>query len=211
MIFGFVLLTGFENEGLGIQMRPEDGAAVAQARAGDQEAFRVLVERYAAEIFRLGYRMTSNSSDADDVVQETFLRAYRGLAGFEERSNFSTWLHRIAANCSLDLIAKRKRQPQQAMQREDEDDEPLEMKLASGDPGPERLYYSRQMRAQIEAAIARLTPIERTAFLLRHFENWSIDEIGASLHLREGATKNTIHRAVKKLRQQLARAVRSEQ
>src|SRR3954447_9937759 len=86
-----------------------DVAAVSRARTGDADAFRLLVERHSRTIFRVAYRMTGNEHDADDVVQETFLRAYRQLQHFEERANFGTWLHRIAVNCSLDLPRARSR------------------------------------------------------------------------------------------------------
>ena len=90
-------------------MELSDSVAVAQARAGDSGAFRVLVERHSRNLFRLAYRMTGHQQDAEDVVQETFLRAYRQLSKFDERASFGTWLYRIAANCSLDLIRARKR------------------------------------------------------------------------------------------------------
>src|SRR3954452_25322236 len=86
-----------------------DLAVVSRARAGDADAFRQLVERHSKPMFRVAYRMTGNEHDADDVVQETFLRAYRQLRNFEERANFGTWLHRIAVNCSLDLLRARGR------------------------------------------------------------------------------------------------------
>src|SRR5215213_3178627 len=88
-------------------MPQTDAAAVALARDGDSEAFRALVERHSRAVFRLAHRMTGNASDAEDVVQETFLRAYKQLGRFESRANFSTWLHRIAVNCSIDLIRAR--------------------------------------------------------------------------------------------------------
>jgi RNA polymerase sigma factor (sigma-70 family) len=83
-------------------MPHSDAAAVALARDGDSEAFRALVERHSRAVFRVAHRMTGSAQDAEDVVQETFLRAYRQLARFESRANFSTWLHRIAVNCSID-------------------------------------------------------------------------------------------------------------
>src|ERR1041385_4359215 len=94
-------------------MELTDAAIVARARAGDADAFRVLVERHSRALFRLAFRMTGNESDAEDVVQETFLRAYRQLSKFDDRASFGTWLYRIAANCSLDLIRVRKRRNQQ--------------------------------------------------------------------------------------------------
>src|SRR3954466_5724948 len=85
-----------------------DAAAAEQARKGDQQAFRVLVERHSRALFRLAFRMTGNEQDAEDLVQETFLRAYKQLANFDSRSAFGTWLYRIATNCSLDLLRRRK-------------------------------------------------------------------------------------------------------
>src|SRR5579862_5402937 len=82
----------------------EAAAVLARARQGDGDAFRALVERHSRSVFRLAYRMTGNEQDAEDVVQESFLKAYRQLGRFESRSNFSTWLYRIVANCSVDLM-----------------------------------------------------------------------------------------------------------
>ena len=89
------------------QMQLDDAAAVAQARGGDEEAFRVLVERHSRSIYRLAYRMTGRPEDAEDVVQETFVRAYRQLGRFESRSNFATWLYRIGFNCAIDYMRAR--------------------------------------------------------------------------------------------------------
>src|SRR5436190_22699029 len=89
-------------------MEWSEAAAAEQARKGDQQAFRVLVERHSRALFRLAFRMTGNEQDAEDLVQETFLRAYKQLANFDSRSAFGTWLYRIATNCSLDLLRRRK-------------------------------------------------------------------------------------------------------
>ena len=85
-----------------------DGALVQRAQAGDREAFRVLVERHSRSVFRLAFRLTGNEHDADEVVQESFIRAHRRLTRFESRSTFSTWLYRITANCAVDLLRARK-------------------------------------------------------------------------------------------------------
>src|SRR2546427_7620832 len=87
----------------------ETAAALVRARQGDNDAFRALVERHSQQAFRLAFRMTGNEQDAEDVVQESFLRAYRQLGRFDERATFGTWLYRIAANCSLDLVRSKKR------------------------------------------------------------------------------------------------------
>src|ERR1700674_5141112 len=101
-------MSDFESNRSGMEMTT-DLAVVSRARFGDAEAFRLLVESHSKAMFRVAYRMTGNEHDADDVVQETFLRAYRQLDRFEERANFGTWLHRIAINCSLDLLRSRVR------------------------------------------------------------------------------------------------------
>src|SRR6478609_6523970 len=100
-------LTRGDNPRLSNWMPQTDAATVALARDGDSEAFRALVERHSRAVYRLAHRMTGSAQDAEDVVQETFLRAYKQLSRFESRANFSTWLHRIAVNCSIDLIRSR--------------------------------------------------------------------------------------------------------
>src|SRR6267154_5743670 len=91
------------------QMDATEAAAVLdRARQGDSEAFRALVEQHSRSAFRLAFRMTGNEQDAEDVVQESFIKAYRQLGRFESRAHFATWLHRIVANCSIDLIRPRR-------------------------------------------------------------------------------------------------------
>lgn len=178
-------------------MSATDVAVVAQVRAGDADAYRLLVERYSRSVFRLAYRMMGNEQDAEDVVQETFLRAYQNLHRFDMLASFSTWLYRIAANYSLDLLRQRKRQ-QPTSEEWDAD------QFAAGDPQPDRMLLSQQVQEHLTAALARLTPQERTSFVLRHFEGQSIEEIGRMLGSSENATKQSVFRAVKKLRKALA-------
>jgi len=188
-----------------IRMDGGDAEHVAQALRGDQDAFRVLVERHSRTLFRLAFRMTGNEQDAEEVVQEAMLRAYRRLDKFEARSNFGTWLYRIAVNCSLDMMRKRrpeKAQRQLAKGDESEMQDPLDTAV-SNDPGPDRLMLSGELGEQVKMAMMQLSPVERTAFVMRHFEGNSIEEIGATLGLGAGATKNSVFRAVQKLRQHL--------
>src|SRR5689334_17880509 len=117
-------------------------AALARAREGDSEAFRALVERHSRSVFRLAYRMTGNEQDAEDVVQESFLRAYKQLGRFEARANFGTWLYRIVANCSVDLM--RARQARHDQTRADSLDAVVELPAADV-PGPERLARSAEV------------------------------------------------------------------
>src|SRR5262245_15390747 len=134
-------------------MEQSDDAAVAQVRAGNTDAFRVLVERHSHSVFRLAYRMTGNQQDAEDLVQETFLRAYRQVARFDGRASFSTWLYRIAANCSLDLIRVRKRRQEQ--QAQEEEGRELAASVAAGDPAPDRLAFSGELQQLLAPALAR--------------------------------------------------------
>src|SRR2546425_1764724 len=114
----------------------EAAAVLARARQGDAEAFRVLVERHSRSVFRLAYRMTGNEEDAEDVVQETFLRAYRQLDRYEARSSFSTWLYRIASNYSLDLIRMRRRHEEKRERGASDDHRDILQSLPAGNPGP---------------------------------------------------------------------------
>ena len=183
-------------------MDDSDAVAVARAQAGDQDAFGLLVERHSIKLFQLAYRMTGNEQDAEDVVQETLLRAHRHMGSFEERSSIATWLHRIATNCALDLLRQRQRHDK-GRESEDPEGHPIVERLPGNQPAPDRLVFNTQVQKRIEAAMARLTPTERTAFVLRHFEGRGLDEIAPALGLRVGAVKNTIFRAVSKLRREL--------
>jgi RNA polymerase sigma-70 factor (ECF subfamily) len=182
---------------------PQDATLVAQALKGDQDAYGLLVQRHSRSLFALAYRVTGNQDDADEVVQETFLKAYRSLARFEQRSNFGTWLYRIAMNCALDL--KTKKRPEVGAMQVSEDPEPgeYEVQLASAGPSQDQLVFGAQVKEKISAAIKLLTKTERAAFVMRHLEGRSIDEIAAVLGQKPNATKNSIFRAVQKMRQEL--------
>jgi RNA polymerase sigma-70 factor (ECF subfamily) len=188
-------------------MEVTDAGVVAQVLAGDRDAFRVLVERHSRSIFRVAYRMTGDTQDAEEIVQETFLRAYKSLDRFELRSNLGTWLYRIAVNRTLDFLSARKTQMQakDAYQITDhlEAGEDRQVQLPAQGPGPERLLLSLEVKTKIAGALGLLTPAERVAFTMRHMDGQSIEEISNVLGLKASAAKNTVFRAVQKLRQQL--------
>jgi RNA polymerase sigma-70 factor, ECF subfamily len=188
-------------------MEVTDAAVVAQVLAGDRDAFRVLVERHSRSIFRVIYRMTGNQQDTEELVQETFLRAYKNLERFELRANFSTWLYRIAVNRTLDFLSARRThmQTKDTYQIVDQPDaeESNQVQLPTSTPGPDRLLLSAEMKRKIAGALGLLTPAERVAFTMRHMEGRSIEEISQTLNLKASAAKNSVFRAVQKLRQQL--------
>lgn len=180
-----------------------DSAAAEEARKGDQRAFGALVERHSRSVFRLAFRMTQNEQDAEDLVQETFLKAYKQLHRFDGRSAFGTWLYRIAANCSLDLIRARKNRKEHQAPASGETPDWLERVAAPG-PSPERLARSGQVASLLKPALEQLTDLERTAFVLRHYEGRGIAEIADVLGVETNAAKHSVFRAVQKLRRALA-------
>ena len=134
-------------------MQEGDSAAVARARGGEDDAYRMLVERHSRALFRLAFRMTGNEQDAEDVVQETLLKAYRQLHRYESRASFSTWLHRIAANCSLDLIRSRKRRQETMVAQASEEGFDVLERVAAEDPTPERRAYATQVQKRVADAM----------------------------------------------------------
>lgn len=180
-------------------MPETDAAAVARARGGDSEAFRLLVERHSRSVYKVAFRITGRAEDAEDVVQETFLKAYRQLDRFEERASFGTWLHRIAWNCSVDLLRSRPKR-EQAEEAETLDQLGSISQASAGAPSPERLMASVQVSDRVKEAMGRLSALERAAFVMRHYEGRTIDEISKALAIRENAAKHSIFRAVRKMR-----------
>ena len=173
---------------------------VGRATAGDEDAFRTLVDRHGRMVFNLAYRITTDRAHAEDVVQETFLRAYRALDRFDGRAGFGTWLHRIAMNASLDTLRQAKTRREVAYENEEGVLDPA----PSREPGPERVAESSDLRRALSHAMKTLTEIERAAFVLRHYEGRSTVEIGERLGLQSSATRQAVFRAVRKLRLALA-------
>jgi RNA polymerase sigma-70 factor (ECF subfamily) len=180
-------------------MHESDRTAVALATGGDNEAFRSLVERHSRYVFNVAYRLTGSASDAEDVVQTAFLRAYQQLSRFEARADFRTWLHRITVNCSIDLIRSRRHREL------GHDPEDLEFHSANTDtdataPTPDRLLLSTEIRDRIAQGMSQLSASERLAFTLRHVEGLPIRDVALKMGLKTEAAKNSIFRAVKKMR-----------
>ncbi len=193
-------------------MEISDEAAVELTRRGDPDAFRILVDRHSRAVYRLAWRMTANSHEAEDIVQETFLRAYKQLKRFDGRAAFGTWIHRIAVNCSLDLIRARKRRQETTLTAPDEAEgkrgaERLLANLPSADPSPERSLQSVQIRELLDRAMRDLSEMERCAFTLRHHDGLGIEEISQALGVQPNAAKHSIFRALKKLRRILEPAL----
>jgi RNA polymerase sigma-70 factor (ECF subfamily) len=186
-----------------LRMNMDDQAAIQAVLAGDKEAYGALVVRYSGRLFRVAFRITGNEADAEDVVQDALLRGYRKLESFESRSDFGTWIYRIAVRCALDKINGSK-VDESSRVAETSDREQDGVQIADQEAGPERLLLSGEIRAMQEIAMHGLSPTERTAFLLRHLEDRTTEEIAAAMGIPPNAAKQSVFRAVQKLRRRLA-------
>ena len=173
--------------------------------AGNRDAYRVLVESHYQVAFRIACRITGDPTDAEEVAQEAFLRGYTQLSTFRQDSSFSTWVNRIAMNQALNLVERRKRDLLQTSEQiTDSSNSEGAVQLADGTAGPERLLLDRELTSLRQAAMASLTPMERTAFTLRHMEEMSIAAIAEALRVPANSAKQAVFRAVSKLRRSLA-------
>lgn len=170
---------------------------VTAARDGDRSAFDEIVKATYAEAYTLAYRMTGNDDDARDVVQEAFLRAYRGLARFRGDAQFTTWLYRITANCASTHLSRRSRHRHELL----EDDAPLEDERPSSDP----VLRTEQgeLRERLQEALAELPPKLRAVIVLRDIYDLSHEAIAAELGISVSAAKVRLHRARRRLRSEL--------
>jgi RNA polymerase sigma-70 factor (ECF subfamily) len=182
----------------------DEAAVLAQARSGNRDAFRSIVERHSRTVFRVAFRLTRSEQDAEDIVQETFLKAYQDLDRFEARAGVGTWLYRIAANAAIDLMRRRAAR----IERGRDASTDVLATLPSAAPGPERQAIGGELRGMVESAMTGLTPLERAAFTLRHLEERPVNEIATLLDQSPTATRHSIFRAVAKVRRALGPALR---
>jgi RNA polymerase sigma-70 factor, ECF subfamily len=182
----------------------EEQFSLDALRSGDRVEFARLVETYSGVIYRLAIKMLGNPQDAEDVLQETFIKAFRGLSGFDGRARLSTWLYRIAANEALMLIRRRKVDFLSL-------DEPVETEEGEAEPVqivdwcclPEAELMSAEARIFLDRAVDTLTPALRMVFLLRDIEGLSTQETSEVLNLSEAAVKTRLSRARLHLREVL--------
>jgi len=164
---------------------------------GERAAYGRLVERHARQVFRVCCRVTGSEAMAEDAVQETFIKAWRKLSGFDGRAAFSTWLHRIAVNAALEQLRREGRHFAEAPPENDAIAGPAWTDAA---PTPERVTESAGIAERAAAALAELSTLERTAFVLRHYQEMPIRDICAVLEQKPSAVKQAIFRGVKKMR-----------
>jgi RNA polymerase sigma-70 factor (ECF subfamily) len=186
-------------------VKDDEGALVAAAKGGDITAFETLVGRYERKIFRLAQNITQNKEDAEDVMQEAFLKSYQHLDEFQGNSRFYTWLVRIAVNQAL--MKLRKRRPNQVSLDEDVDtgEDTIPREVEDWGPSPEDRYEQNELGDILSTTIAELEPPFRIVFQLRDIEELSTEETAEALGLSIPAVKSRLLRARLKLRQKLNR------
>jgi RNA polymerase sigma-70 factor, ECF subfamily len=184
-------------------VRDDEAQLVAAAKAGDVSAFEELVNRYERKIFRLGMNITQNREDAEDVMQDAFLKSYQHLDRFQGDSRFYTWLVRIAVNEAL--MKLRKRRPNQLSLDEPikDDDEPVFRQIEDWGPSPEQKFAQTELNDILSTVIGELDPIFRVVFLLRDVEGISTEETAQILDISVAAVKSRLLRARLKLREKL--------
>lgn len=175
---------------------------IRRAQRGDMEAFRLLVERARANVYRLAYDLTSNRHDAEDLSQEVFLKAYRSLQQFRSDAKWSSWLYRITVNTCYDHY---KSGTTKIMKRTEDIENDKNNNVFCGDAAlPDKSADAKMIQENIDRALHQLTSRERSVFVLRHYHDLPLKQIAETLEITDGTVKTLLFRAIQKLRQELA-------
>ena len=184
----------------------DEAPLLERARQGDMAAFGDLVEKYERKIFRLAKNITQNDEDAEDVLQETFLKAFSHLDTFQGQSKFYTWIVRIAVNEALMKLRKRKSDKTVSLDEPtDTGEDTVVREIAVWEDDPEQRYSQEELREILDDAIQSLKPAFRTVFTLRDIEELSTEETAAALGISIPAVKSRLLRARLQLRERLTR------
>ena len=184
----------------------DEAAIVARARLGDAKAFSELLRRYEGKIFRLAQHITQNREDAEDVLQEAFLKAYEHLDQFQGQSKFYTWIVRIAVNQALMKLRKRKSDRSVSLDETiDTGEDTVAREIAAWDENPEQRYSREELNQILSSAVDDLAPIYRAVLVLREVDEQSTEETAEALNLSVPAVKSRLLRARLQLRDKLTR------
>lgn len=188
--------------------RIDDTTLVREAQRGNRAAFEELVRYYDQAVLRLAMHLTGSQTDAQDVYQEAFLKAYKSIGNFRFECSFYTWIYRIVTNICLDHIRKKSVRKEDAPvatdQSGDEFDVLSQVPDGRATANPERDLMARELGSRINRALQKLTPRERMVFELKHYQGLKLRTVGEILHTTEETAKNTLFRATQKLRGALA-------
>jgi RNA polymerase sigma-70 factor (ECF subfamily) len=181
-------------------MNPEERKQlVRKAKAGDVDAFAAVFEDYRSVVFAVAYRMVG-ANDADDVVMETYLKAWKAVPRFNEKSSIKTWLYRITSNCALDWLRKRKRSRETVLREDDGDSRTIEDLADDGQAAPYTEQVKREDYSQLNNAVDKLDEPHRVVLLLRFADELSYADIAAALDLSMGTVMSRLFNAKRKLR-----------
>lgn len=184
----------------------DETTLVNQARGGDNRAFSELVKRYEAKIFRLAQHITQNREDAEDVLQETFLKAYEHLDQFQGNSKFYTWIVRIAVNQALMKLRRRKADKSVSLDQDiDTGEDTITREIAAWDEDPEQRFSREELGEILDSSVQSLAPAYRSVFLLRDVDDLSTEETADALGISVPAVKSRLLRARLQLREKLTR------
>lgn len=186
-------------------MALSDSELITQAKSGNDSAFEELIFRYDRSVLAIAFKFVHNSDDAKDIYQEVFIRVYKGLKNFEMKSEFSTWLYRIATNVCLSNKSRSKKQLYVSIdeQNESEDDESVNVELADNEMDPAELMANLDLGDIIQDAVDSLSSKQRMTFILKHYEGYKIREISDMLNCKEGTVKKYLFDAIRNLRKKL--------
>lgn len=187
--------------------RHQDLKTIRRCKRGEEAAFAEILGRYRGAIYNLCYRMTRNSEDARDLAQEVFIKVYTSLATFDPRFRFTTWMYRIASNCAIDHLRKKRPLTCSISATASETDD---REFAGNEPTPHQVLRFREVEGRLEEAIQSLPSSYRQLILLRHQQHCRYDEIARITSLPIGTVKNRIFRAREILRVQLSDILKAD-
>ena len=191
--------------------KDDELSLVQEAQAGNYSAFEELVNRYEKKIYRLALNITRHREDAEDVLQEAFMKSFQHLQNFRERSRFYTWLVRIAVNEGFMKLRKRRTSRLVQMQEAtDEEGQVVPREFVDWGPNPEELYERSELEEILQKAVDSLSPNFRTVFLLRDVEKLSTEETADGLEVSIGAVKARLFRARLQLREELSKVFKRD-
>lgn len=186
-------------------MQPDDFAMMEAVRADREGAFESFVERYQKRLYRLAWGYLRNHEDALDAVQETMVKIYRARRSYRPESHPFTWASRILANHCLDQLRRRRARPSESLEATQQASPGRDLLAGDARDTPERHQEQSEFRKMIETAVAELPESQRAVFVLRHFEEMSLEEIAAARGCALGTVKSSLHRAAGAVRDQLVR------
>ena len=183
----------------------EERELVQRVQRGDQTAFRELVERFKQRTYYLALDLAGNHHDAEDISQEVFIKAYRGIGKFRSSSKLSTWLYRITVNAYIDSKRKKSIKMESLFDKQRDDDvDPLDVAADGVTGNPEQAMNAVDINENIARALERLSKQEQTVFILRHYHDLPLKDISSTLDIAEGTVKSLLFRSIRKLRDHLA-------